>query len=53
VMNAVGLLAGGPIFGAIADGTGLATVFDLAAVILLCAVRFAPRTHCAAAAEPA
>jgi predicted MFS family arabinose efflux permease len=53
VMNAVGLLAGGPIFGAIADRTGLATAFELGAVLLLCTFPLAPRTHRAAAWEAA
>jgi predicted MFS family arabinose efflux permease len=47
VMNALGLLAGAPIFGAIADHTGLAAVFDAGAVLLLCTVALAPREHIA------
>jgi predicted MFS family arabinose efflux permease len=47
VMNAVGLLAGAPIFGAIADHTGLATAFNAGAVLLICATAVAPREQVA------
>jgi predicted MFS family arabinose efflux permease len=45
VMNALGLLAGAPIFGALADHTGLATAFDASAVLLICTAAAAPREH--------
>jgi hypothetical protein len=47
VMNALGLLAGGPIFGAIADHSGLATAFNASAVLLICATAVAPREQVA------
>jgi predicted MFS family arabinose efflux permease len=47
VMNALGLLAGAPIFGAIADHTGLATTFNASAVLLICAAAVAPREQVA------
>src|SRR4051794_2909540 len=53
VMNALGLLAGAPVFGAIADHTGLATVFDLSAVLLLCTAALAPREQVAETEERA
>jgi predicted MFS family arabinose efflux permease len=51
VMNAAGLLAGGPIFGAVADRAGLATAFDVGAVLLLGTIAVAPRPRRAGAAE--
>jgi predicted MFS family arabinose efflux permease len=47
VMNALGLLAGAPIFGALADHTGLAAVFDASAVLLICTAAVAPRERLA------
>jgi predicted MFS family arabinose efflux permease len=43
VMNALGLLAGPPILGAVADRTGFPAIFATAAVLLLLTVRLAPR----------
>jgi predicted MFS family arabinose efflux permease len=43
VMQAVGLLTGPPLLGAVADRTGVPTIFALAAALLLLATAFAPR----------
>jgi predicted MFS family arabinose efflux permease len=43
VMNALGLLAGAPLFGAVADGTGLSVAFVASAVLALGTVALAPR----------
>jgi hypothetical protein len=48
VLNAVGLLAGAPLFGAVAERTGLAAVFVAAAALLICTAAFAPRGRLAA-----
>ena len=42
VMHAIGLLVGAPLFGAVADGTGLAAVFVAGAALLTGAAAFAP-----------
>ena len=42
VMQAIGLLVGAPLFGAVADGTGLAAVFVAGAALLTGAAAFAP-----------
>ncbi len=48
VLNAVGLLAGAPLFGAVAEWTGLAAVFVAGAALLICTAAFAPRGRLAA-----
>jgi predicted MFS family arabinose efflux permease len=48
VMNALGLLAGAPVLGAIADETGLAAVFGAGAVVLLGTAALAPRERLSA-----
>lgn len=47
VMNALGLLAGAPLFGAIADTTGLAAAFVAGAALVLATVVLAPRGRAA------
>jgi predicted MFS family arabinose efflux permease len=49
VMNALGLLAGAPLFGAIAESTGLGAVFVAGAALVLGTVVLAPRGDRAAA----
>jgi predicted MFS family arabinose efflux permease len=43
VMNALGLLSGPPVLGAVADRTGLAAVFVAGAVLLILTTGLAPR----------
>ena len=43
VMNALGLLTGAPILGALADHTGFPAVFAIAGALLIAAVALAPR----------
>jgi len=45
VMGALGLLTGPPILGAVADRTGLATIFAAGAVLLVLTTVLAPRGH--------
>jgi predicted MFS family arabinose efflux permease len=53
VMNALGLLAGAPLFGAIADRTGLGAVFVAGAALVLGTVVLAPRGRRSVAQNPA
>jgi predicted MFS family arabinose efflux permease len=49
VLHGVGLLAGAPLFGAVAERTGLAAVFVAGAALLVCTAGFAPRERLAEA----
>jgi hypothetical protein len=47
IMNGVGLLAGPPVLGAVADHAGFGAVFVGAAALLVAATAFAPRERLA------